>query len=656
MTHLLRGPQMKRAVFSAVAALVLALPVSARPLRFLYWNVQCGMGEGLVDDYAEFVDWVKALDPDIFVWCEAQTTESESPNDFMPRHLPDIAARYGHAYSSIAWRGIFPQAVTSKYPIEKVRRSFGAPPANYVTHGSGWFRVEVPGREINVVTLHLSPYQGEAYRLIEMPQILDYTIGASRAAVGDWVMLGDYNCYSTRDAALYEGRTPEQIKASHLMDVQVHDFLREKTDYRDILFELQPDPEERWTVRGRRRIDFLYGSPSLADCAKSARVVRDGYTTWKPGSRSGVRPSDHLPIFVEFDLPDECAAGEDPTLVHARRELAFHAAKLLGGKPGEIPVTLAVDPGLGAQAYRLRTADGKVVIAGGDGAGVLYGLYDYLERCCGVRWYSADCEKVPRLRALPVPADLDVAGRPAFAVRGVEAYEIRRSGDFAAHLRLNGPVHSLHAKHAPWKGALPGAARTADVAPAKHALLPQPGVRELQALCRAARADGVAALDIRGWNLGFEADFAELRAYLAAKWLWDPEAPYEELVADFMEGCYGKAAPFVRAYFDRVQALKPVAEPKDLPADFIADSAALLAKALEAVKDDPVCGWRVRRTSLAVNYCRLCRDGMADRDVLKDFMTVWEYVGVEGQSVFNLLRDPVKSTRLMDGFIREYYK
>ena len=43
-------------------------------------------------------------------------------------------------------------------------------------------------------------------------------------------------------------------------------------------------------------------------------------------------------------------------------------------------------------------------------------------------------------------------------------------------------------------------------------------------------------------------DFAELRAYVIAKLMWDPEQDVEALIDEFMEGYYGEAARYIKAY------------------------------------------------------------------------------------------------------------
>jgi hypothetical protein len=50
-------------------------------------------------------------------------------------------------------------------------------------------------------------------------------------------------------------------------------------------------------------------------------------------------------------------------------------------------------------------------------------------------------------------------------------------------------------------------------------------------------------------------EFAELRAYVFAKLLWNPDLNYEELLNDFMYGYYGHSGMYIRKYFDLVQGL-----------------------------------------------------------------------------------------------------
>lgn len=49
-------------------------------------------------------------------------------------------------------------------------------------------------------------------------------------------------------------------------------------------------------------------------------------------------------------------------------------------------------------------------------------------------------------------------------------------------------------------------------------------------------------------NREFGGEFHELRGYLLAKLMWDPDADEEEILSDFLNGYYKQAAPFIRQY------------------------------------------------------------------------------------------------------------
>lgn len=139
-------------------------------MRLLYWNIQNGMWSGQGDNYDKFVEWVRAYDPDVCVWCEAQSiykTGTADKMDVADRYLVgnwgELAARYGHKYWYVGGhRDNYPQVITSKYPIENVERIVGSKPDSVVTHGAGWARIEKNGKTVNIVTLHTWP-QGYAF-------------------------------------------------------------------------------------------------------------------------------------------------------------------------------------------------------------------------------------------------------------------------------------------------------------------------------------------------------------------------------------------------------------------------------------------------------------------------------------------------------------
>jgi len=100
---------------------------------------------------------------------------------------------------------------------------------------------------------------------------------------------------------------------------------------------------------------------------------------------------------------------------------------------------------LGDEGFRIRTVGEHLLIAGGRLRGTLYGVYRFLEREVGCRWYTARVSKVPRHARLAV-GPLDVAERPVLEYREPffrEAFD----GDWAARNLANSSHATLGAQH-----------------------------------------------------------------------------------------------------------------------------------------------------------------------------------------------------------------
>jgi len=142
--------------------------------------------------------------------------------------------------------------------------------------------------------------------------------------------------------------------------------------------------------------------------------------------------------------PKVCIVRPDrgPRLVqHAADELARYVGQMTGGgvtiakeapKAAERPTTviLSVKPAadrltsLSGADDRRRLRDGFWIHSSGNGQleitatqpiGLLYGVYEYLETCCGVGFFW-DGDHVPKRSALPI-GDIDIAQAPRWPVR-----------------------------------------------------------------------------------------------------------------------------------------------------------------------------------------------------------------------------------------------
>lgn len=143
-------------------------------------------------------------------------------------------------------------------------------------------------------------------------------------------------------------------------------------------------------------------------------------------------------------LPDKPSPAER----YAAEELSEYLTKVTGRKLAIVDRTAAdrpairliYDPALGPESWKFQCLNGEPVIAGGRPRGILYGVYDFLEKYAGVRWLDENTESVPSRSAVTVPADWNVQGTPAFAYRQIYDFA-RATGEkhyrFRTRSRLN---------------------------------------------------------------------------------------------------------------------------------------------------------------------------------------------------------------------------
>ena len=92
---------------------------------------------------------------------------------------------------------------------------------------------------------------------------------------------------------------------------------------------------------------------------------------------------------------------------------------------------------LGTDGFRIVARGGRLLILGSDVRGVVYGVYELLERFGGCGWFSSTCTVVPEREAFTVPDDLDDTQIPSFAVRSTSWGDVVHRPDFAVRLRMN---------------------------------------------------------------------------------------------------------------------------------------------------------------------------------------------------------------------------
>ena len=153
------------------------------------------------------------------------------------------------------------------------------------------------------------------------------------------------------------------------------------------------------------------------------------------------------------------------------------------------------------------------------------------------------------------------------------------------------------------------------------------------------RDNGVKFMFEQGCGQGLHADFAELKAWLIAKFLWNPERPVKPLLDRFFEGYYGAAAPFARQYFEEAQALGQragtahwgiyvnAADRNKVPDDFLVRATNHWEKAKAAVKGDAVRSYNVRMGAASPLYVLASRSAAEIRAWVARDLTRYDLAG-----------------------------
>ncbi|MBN1557056.1 MAG: DUF4838 domain-containing protein [Lentisphaerae bacterium] len=151
----------------------------------------------------------------------------------------------------------------------------------------------------------------------------------------------------------------------------------------------------------------------------------------------------------------------------------------------------------------------------------------------------------------------------------------------------------------------------------RHYIGPHPNFNCLQGNVRFFRDNQVVGLFEQGAYQGRHAEFAEVRAWILAKLLWDPDRDIEALYQDVFSGYYGPAAPLIREYFDRLQELSRPPErtlrigspptQEWYTDEFFEWGHEKWRAAERLVAHDPALSYNVRMGAIPVLYAKLAR-------------------------------------------------
>lgn len=145
-----------------------------------------------------------------------------------------------------------------------------------------------------------------------------------------------------------------------------------------------------------------------------------------------------------------------------------------------------------------------------------------------------------------------------------------------------------------------------------HYIQPHPNLRVLGPNIRFFVQHGVRGIFEQGAYNTRGAEFAELKAWVLARLLWNPQLDDQALIREFVTGYYGAAAPplleYIRLIHDEAEAHKTyLSLGSSVTASFLnlamlARAEELLRQAEAAVQNDPVLLQRVQVARLPVRY------------------------------------------------------
>ena len=150
------------------------------------------------------------------------------------------------------------------------------------------------------------------------------------------------------------------------------------------------------------------------------------------------------------------------TLLYAASELARYVYKATGASlgityiRGKMQIVLGTDSALPKDGFRIACVGGELFVTGGSARGVLYGVYDFLERCVGWRFFAGEmCIKgietgkyIAPVEKLLAPSITEIdegyvfADAPVLHFRDMFGHAAV-SEDWCAKNRINGDIWGL---------------------------------------------------------------------------------------------------------------------------------------------------------------------------------------------------------------------
>jgi exodeoxyribonuclease-3 len=265
-------------------------------LRLATWNVN-----SIRTRVDRVVDWLARADVDVLAMQETKCTDAQFPT------MPFAALGYEVAHVGVnQWNGV---AIASRVGLDNIEVGFdGQPTWSAKPDVSAAAEARALGATCGGIRVW-SLYVPNG-RTLDDPH---YTyklnwLAALRDTASGWLkddpstpiaLVGDWNIAPTDDDVwnvdFFQGSThvsaPERAAFEALVDAQFTDVVRPFTPGPGV-YTYWDYTQLRFPRKEGMRIDFILGSPALAERVVHAEIVRE--------ERKGKAPSDHAPVLVDL--------------------------------------------------------------------------------------------------------------------------------------------------------------------------------------------------------------------------------------------------------------------------------------------------------------------------------------------------------------------
>lgn len=283
-------------------------------VRILYWNIQNGMWSDQENNYNSFVAWLNRYKPDVCVFCEARSLYDaegvwlKTSARTLEAGWPALARRYGHNYTMACQKDNYPEMISSKYPITKLKEL----ETSEVCHGAAVVKISIGGNDLHFLSTHLWPNdyargvaeadraaslaarEGDIERENEMKNIVNNLLSDFTGA--DYLfMMGDFNCPSPLDEWYYG-------KGADHTDYLAQKYLMNNSNLVDVIGTRWPGNWLSSVNKDFERMDMFYATPKAYEGVQNAMIIVDDWTmVYQDNTVSGYfcRPSDHRPVLVD---------------------------------------------------------------------------------------------------------------------------------------------------------------------------------------------------------------------------------------------------------------------------------------------------------------------------------------------------------------------